>query len=109
MPPLWAIAAMVRRLPAAGRCSGRPCLLWDGTHLLSCALACGFSRVLLPPVPPSAAPSACLAPKYHDAQVVLGFNEFLAVLYNPLWLLALLLLFLFGRTVYQVRARAESG
>ena len=26
----------------------------------------------------------------------------MAVLYNPLWLLFLLLLFLFGRTVYQV-------
>jgi hypothetical protein len=36
------------------------------------------------------------------AMVVLGFNEFMAVLYNPLLLLALLLLFLFGRTVYQV-------
>lgn len=36
------------------------------------------------------------------AMVVLGFNEFMAVLYNPLLLLLLLLLFLFGRTVYQV-------
>ena len=31
---------------------------------------------------------------------MLGFNEFMAVLYNPLWLLLLLLLFLFARTVY---------
>ena len=36
------------------------------------------------------------------AMVVLGFNEFLAVLYNPFWLVLLLLLFLFGKTVYQV-------
>jgi hypothetical protein len=35
------------------------------------------------------------------AMVVLGFNEFMAVLYNPLWLIFLLLLFLFGKTVYQ--------
>jgi hypothetical protein len=35
------------------------------------------------------------------AMVVLGFNEFMAVLYNPLWLLFLLLAFLFARTVYQ--------
>ncbi|GAB4820674.1 hypothetical protein N2152v2_007720 [Parachlorella kessleri] len=35
------------------------------------------------------------------AMVVLGFNEFMAVLYNPLLLITLLLLFLFGRTVYQ--------
>ncbi|KAL4858391.1 Protein ROOT HAIR DEFECTIVE 3 [Chlorella vulgaris] len=34
------------------------------------------------------------------AMVVLGFNEFMAVLYNPLWLLFLLLAFLFARTVY---------
>jgi hypothetical protein len=31
---------------------------------------------------------------------VLGFNELMAVLYNPAWLLLLLLLFLFARTVY---------
>ncbi|EFN50506.1 hypothetical protein CHLNCDRAFT_55812, partial [Chlorella variabilis] len=35
------------------------------------------------------------------AMAVLGFNEMMAVLYNPLWLLALLILFLFARTVYQ--------
>ena len=28
-------------------------------------------------------------------------NEFLVILYNPLWLLLLILLFLFGKTVYQ--------
>eukprot|EP00887_Chlorella_sp_A99_P002604 scaffold6.g2604.t1 len=46
------------------------------------------------------------------AMVVLGFNEFLAVLYNPLWLLLLLVLFLFGKTVYQeldVEAEMERG
>ena len=32
---------------------------------------------------------------------VLGMNEFLVILYNPLWLLLLILLFLFGKTVYQ--------
>ena len=35
------------------------------------------------------------------AIVVLGMNEFLVILYNPLWLLLLILLFLFGKTVYQ--------
>ena len=34
--------------------------------------------------------------------VVLGFNEFMAVLYNPFWLVFLLIAFLFARTVYQV-------
>lgn len=43
------------------------------------------------------------------AMVILGFNEFMAVLYNPLWLLLLLLLFLFGRTVYQVRGGGVGG
>ena len=37
------------------------------------------------------------------AMLVLGWNEFLAVLYNPLWLLAALLVFLFGKTVYEAR------
>lgn len=36
------------------------------------------------------------------AMLLLGFNEMMAVLRNPLLLLVLLLLFLFGRTVYQV-------
>lgn len=35
------------------------------------------------------------------AIAVLGLNEFLVVLYNPLWLLLLILIFLFGKTVYQ--------
>ena len=34
------------------------------------------------------------------AMAILGANEFLAVLYNPLWLAALIILFLFARTVY---------
>ena len=34
------------------------------------------------------------------AMAILGANEFLAVLYNPLWLAALIMLFLFARTVY---------
>jgi hypothetical protein len=33
----------------------------------------------------------------------LGFNEMMAVLYNPLWLLVGVFGILFGRTVYQVR------
>lgn len=33
--------------------------------------------------------------------VLLGFDEFVAVLYNPLWLLLALVVFLFGKTVYQ--------
>ena len=37
------------------------------------------------------------------AMVVLGFDEFVAVLYNPLWLVLALIIFLFGKTVYQVR------
>ena len=36
------------------------------------------------------------------AMVVLGFDEFVAVLYNPLWLILALIIFLFGKTVYQV-------
>ena len=44
------------------------------------------------------------------AMVVLGFNEMMALLYNPLLLLLLLVLFLFGRTVYQVgRASGAAG
>ncbi|KAL4442065.1 hypothetical protein ABPG77_011326 [Micractinium sp. CCAP 211/92] len=46
------------------------------------------------------------------AMVVLGFDEFVAVLYNPLWLVFLLLLFLFARTVYQemdVEAEMQRG
>lgn len=43
------------------------------------------------------------------AMVVLGFDEFVAVLYNPLWLVLLLLLFLFARTVYQVGAAQGGG
>lgn len=43
------------------------------------------------------------------AMVVLGFDEFVAVLYNPLWLVFLLLLFLFARTVYQVGGRRGGG
>ena len=35
------------------------------------------------------------------AMVLLGFDEFVAVLYNPLWLLLALVVFLFGKTVYQ--------
>mmetsp|Transcript_3599 Transcript_3599/g.10456 ORF Transcript_3599/g.10456 Transcript_3599/m.10456 type:complete len:858 (-) Transcript_3599:898-3471(-) len=35
------------------------------------------------------------------AMVVLGWNEFFAVLRNPLWLLLLVFTFLFGKTVYQ--------
>lgn len=35
------------------------------------------------------------------AMVLLGFDEFVAVLYNPLWLLLGLVLFLFAKTVYQ--------
>ena len=34
--------------------------------------------------------------------LVLGANEFLAVLYNPLWLILGLLIFLFIKSVYQV-------
>lgn len=35
------------------------------------------------------------------AMAILGLNEFLVVLYNPLWLLLLIIVFLFGKTVYQ--------
>jgi len=35
------------------------------------------------------------------AIAVLGLNEFMVVLYNPLWLLFLILAFLFFKTVYQ--------
>jgi hypothetical protein len=35
------------------------------------------------------------------AMVLLGFDEFVAVLYNPLWLLLGLVVFLFAKTVYQ--------
>ena len=42
------------------------------------------------------------------AMVFLGFNEFVAVLYNPLWLLLALFLFLFGKTVYQVILQIHS-
>ena len=35
------------------------------------------------------------------AMALLGFDEFVAVLYNPLWLLLALVVFLFGKTVYQ--------
>jgi hypothetical protein len=42
------------------------------------------------------------------AMIVLGFNEFMAVLYNPFWLVFLLIAFLFARTVYQV-GRAGGG
>ena len=40
------------------------------------------------------------------AMVVLGFDEFVAVLYNPLWLILALIIFLFGKTVYQVSPSA---
>lgn len=40
--------------------------------------------------------------------VLLGFDEFIAVLYNPLWLLLGLVIFLFGKTVYQASASAPS-
>ncbi len=42
------------------------------------------------------------------AMVVLGFDEFVAVLYNPLWLVLALIIFLFGKTVYQVRLLSSS-
>ena len=35
------------------------------------------------------------------AMMLLGFNELVAVLYNPLWLLLGLIIFLFAKTVYQ--------
>jgi len=35
------------------------------------------------------------------AMVILGFNEFVAVLRNPLWLVLLIIVFAFARTVYQ--------
>ena len=35
------------------------------------------------------------------AIAILGLNEFLVVLYNPLWLLLLIMVFLYGKTVYQ--------
>ena len=38
------------------------------------------------------------------AMVVLGFNEFLALLYNPFYIVLGIALFLFGRTVYQARS-----
>ena len=40
------------------------------------------------------------------AMVLLGFDEFVAVLYNPLWLLLGLVIFLFGKTVYQASPSA---
>lgn len=40
------------------------------------------------------------------AMVLLGFDEFVAVLYNPLWLLLGLVIFLFGKTVYQASTSA---
>ena len=42
------------------------------------------------------------------AMVLLGFDEFVAVLYNPLWLLLGLVIFLFGKTVYQASTSAPS-
>lgn len=42
------------------------------------------------------------------AMVVLGFNEFLALLYNPLYIVLGLAIFLFARTVYQVRLAQSS-
>lgn len=35
------------------------------------------------------------------AMIVLGWNEFFSIMRNPLWLLVLAVLFLFGKTVYQ--------
>ena len=69
-----------------------------------------------PPPPPSWPPVQALATQEANraaqnrlpplwaiaAMVVLGFNEFMAVLYNPFWLVFLLIAFLFARTVYQV-------
>lgn len=46
------------------------------------------------------------------AMVVLGFNEFLALLYNPLMLLLLIALLLFAKTVYSeldIDAEMEAG
>ncbi|MCJ1422125.1 Cell wall protein rhd3 [Sticta canariensis] len=46
------------------------------------------------------------------ALVVLGYNEFIAVLYNPLWLILLVVLCLFGKTVYdelEVDAEMQHG
>ena len=40
------------------------------------------------------------------AMLVLGADEFLAVLYNPLWLVLGLLIFLFIKSVYQVGSAA---
>lgn len=37
------------------------------------------------------------------AMLLLGFDEFVAVLYNPLWLVLVIFLVLFGKTVYEVR------
>ncbi len=42
------------------------------------------------------------------AMVLLGFDEFVAVLYNPLWLLLGLVIFLFGKTVYQASTSGPS-
>jgi hypothetical protein len=35
--------------------------------------------------------------------LLLGFDEMIAVLYNPLWLILAVVLILFGKTVYEVR------
>lgn len=46
------------------------------------------------------------------AMVILGYNEFISVLYNPLWLIALVLICLFGKTVYdelEVDAEMQQG
>ena len=46
------------------------------------------------------------------AIAVLGLNEFLAVLYNPVWLLLLIVVLLFGKTVYaelEVDAELQNG
>lgn len=41
------------------------------------------------------------------ALLVLGFDEFVAVLYNPLWLILVIFLVLFGKTVYEVRSSVQ--
>ena len=43
------------------------------------------------------------------AMLVLGADEFLAVLYNPLWLVLALLVFLFIKSVYQVKVCCVTG
>ena len=46
------------------------------------------------------------------AMVVLGYNEFISVLYNPLWLVTLIVICLFGKTVYdelEVDAEMQHG